>query len=217
VESRLEAEWLRNGIFVAFLSGGTRPGISRHWACKWVSDAPGVARVREKWKNLPELASLRDADLGMLKDYMANVWLVDQQRYHEEKSKKQMALHRRISVFGEVMFWGTLAAALIHLVPKDWYPKNFSYYSSIDTLTLLAIGLPTVGAALTGLRSHFEYNKIASRSAMMADHLANLHEDLEKVDSVAGLKEIVGETETLMLQENSDWYFTIGMHHIEKG
>jgi len=84
-------------------------------------------------------------------------------------------------------------------------------------LTLLAIGLPTIGAALTGLRSHFEYNKIASRSAMMADHLATLHEDLEKVDSVAGLKEIVGETETLMLQENSDWYFTIGMHHIEKG
>ncbi len=218
VESRLEAEWLRNGLFVAFLSGGTRPGISRHWACKWVSDAPGVARVQEKWNNLPELASLRDADLPVLKDYMANVWLVDQQRYHEEKSKKQMALHRRISVFGEVMFWGTLVAAIVHLVPHKWYHSwHLPDEPVVNTLTLLAIGLPTIGAALTGLRSHFEYHKIASRSAMMADHLTILHEDLEKVDSVAGLKEIVRETETLMLQENSDWYFTIGMHHIEKG
>ena len=50
LENRLEAEWLRHGMFVAFLSGQTTPGIERHWACRWVAEAGGVRRVRDVWQ-----------------------------------------------------------------------------------------------------------------------------------------------------------------------
>ena len=218
MESRLEAEWIRNGIFVAFLRGKSIPGIDRHWACRWVTGAASVRRVRSLWAGLPSLPTLEEDDLPLLKEYMATVWLGQQKRYHREKSLREEAKHRRISRAGEIMFWGTCLAALLHLLPHEFYHRlHWPEGPIVNTLTLLAIGLPTLGAALAGLRGHFEFNKIASRSAMMADHLAELEEDLAQDLSVAELGKIVEETETLMLQENSDWYFTIGMHHIEKG
>ncbi len=218
MESRLEAEWIRNGIFVAFLRGRTIPGIDRHWSCKWVSNAESVKRVRQLWSDLPTLPELEESDLPLLRQYMKDVWITQQKQYHEDKSGHEKAKHNRISGAGEFMFWGTFLAAILHLLPHSFYHRwHLPDGPIIKTLTLLAIGLPTMGAALAGLRSHFEFNKIASRSAMMASHLGDLEKDLARVQSIDELGKIVEEAETLMLQENSDWYFTIGMHHIEKG
>jgi hypothetical protein len=218
LENRLEAEWYRHALFVAFLSGQTTPGIDRHWACRWVANAPGVIRVRQIWRDLPALGEPPTAGLGILKDFMRTAWLEDQIRYHSEKSVREIAKHERISKAGEAAFWLTFIAAGLHLIPHAVYHKwHLPEEPIVRSLTILAIGLPAIGAAFAGLRAHFEYKKIAARSAMMAEHLEDIKQDLEVIDSIEALGRIVQETETLMLQENSDWYFTIGLHELEKG
>ncbi|MBE0567373.1 MAG: hypothetical protein IH621_15550 [Krumholzibacteria bacterium] len=218
LENRLEAEWLRHGIFVAFLSGQTTPGIDRHWACRWVARSDGVAKVKQVWNELPHLGAPPEAGLGILKAFMRSAWLEEQRDYHARKAAHEVAKHHRIERAGELAFWLTFVAAALHLVPHSIYHHfHLPDKPIIRVLTILAIGLPALGAALTGLRAHFEYRKIAARSAMMAEHLEILIGDLAGVRTVTQLGELVKETETLMLQENSDWYFTIGLHELEKG
>ncbi len=218
IENRLEAEWYRHALFVAFLSGQTTPGIDRHWACRWVAKAQGVIRVRQVWNNLPSLGEPPVEGLDILKDFMKNAWLDDQVNYHSKKSSREITKHERISKAGEAAFWLTFIAAGLHLIPHSVYHKwHLPDEPIVRSLTILAIGLPAIGAAFAGLRAHFEYKKIAARSAMMAEHLGAVKKDLETVDSIEALGKLVRETETLMLQENSDWYFTIGLHELDKG
>lgn len=218
LENRLEAEWFRHALFVAFLSGQTIPGIDRHWACRWVKNANGVTRVRSVWTDLPVQGPPPAAGLPILKAFMKKAWLADQISYHSTKSHREIEKHERISKAGEAAFWLTFVAAGLHLIPHSIYHRwHLPDEPIVRTLTILAIGLPAIGAAFAGLRAHFEYKKIAARSAMMAEHLQSLQVDLDAVATIAELGDIVQETETLMLQENSDWYFTIGLHELEKG
>lgn len=217
MEARLEAEWLRQSIFTAFLSGARSPGIDRHWACRWVQGSASVRKVRALWDGLPDLGRPPAAALPFLKAFMAGAWLRRQREYHERKQNVEAAKHRRISTAGEAFFWATFVAAIVHVLPPATFHGLHLDEQRFETwLAMVGIGLPAIAAALTGLRCHFEYQKLSSRSAMMADHLRHLEQELHGVGTIDGLSSLVRDVETLMLQENSDWYFLIGQHHIEK-
>lgn len=50
---------------------------------------------------------------------------------------------------------------------------------------------------------------------MMNVNLAFLQEKLKKTENIKGLHGLALETESLMVQENSDWYMSIGFHCLE--
>ena len=72
----------------------------------------------------------------------------------------------------------TLVAALLHLTPHAWrHAWHLDALLDDRFLTFAAIALPAVGTALAGVRGHFEFKKIATRSRMIALHIDGLIED----------------------------------------
>jgi hypothetical protein len=229
IESRLETEWLRISVSAAFLRGITKNQFINHWAIHWVKDEECVIKVQEMRNELgkhlvylpekypsPPSSQNEKRLLILLKDYMRHSWLIHQKKYHANKAKEQEFPERVVFLATQTMFWVTFLVALLHLIPHSaFHLWHISQEPIVRVLTLLAIALPTAGAALTGLESHFEYSKIARRSTYMVSHLVDLENKLDGVKSIKELAKLVDETENLMLQENSDWFFMIGIHSIK--
>ncbi len=216
IGNRLEAEWLRITIYSTFLRGTKRGSDSNQWAISLVKDEKGVKLVEDnKLEGLDRLNrfSGEKERLALLKDFMAHSWLSGQKVYHSNKAKKQKATEHWAYIITLLIFGTTFVVSLLHLIPHSTYHIwNISPVPNAKVLTLLAIGLPTLGAALAGLESHFEFNKIARRSTIMVKHLKVLEGKLADITTISELSDLVDETENLMLQENSDWFFMIGTH-----
>ena len=104
-----------------------------------------------------------------------------------------------------IVFFVALLAAAIHSVPL------FTSYTAHGTwmetgLTLAAIVLPAVGAALGGLRSHREYSRHARTSRGMTVALTDLGERFAAAGSPDELTVLLHEADSLMMRESQSWH-----------
>ena len=208
LDYRLLAERLRYEVFVSFLTDAVTFDESDYLHCRAVHTSWSIKLFNEiKSRNRID-GKLSPAFWGCLKSFLKTAWLEDQRQYHDKKSEEELEKHKLISRCGEVFFALTLVAALLHFfhVGNDFAGK---------TWTFLAISFPAIGSAFSALRAHFEYKKIADRSMRMVEWLQELINKVDAVNSLDTLQILVKQTESLMLQENSDWHVTMHVHHLE--
>ena len=165
----------------------------------------------EAWSRMPMMAGCAAGSCVGVSTFVKEAWIEDQIAYHEAKARRNERLSRRIEVGGIVVFCVALTAPLLHLVlfnPVDLLgaavgPRGEELFAGV--LTLCALVLPALGAALGGIRAHREYSRLAKRSEDMVAALQNLHDSLERARTPKQLESVVHEAEQLMLSEVQDW------------
>jgi hypothetical protein len=165
----------------------------------------------EAWGRMPTMTGCAAGSCVGVSAFVKKAWIEDQITYHEAKARRTERLSRRIELGGLIVFSLALTAPLLHLVlfnPINVLgaavgPGGEEFFGGV--LTLCALVLPAIGAALGGIRTHREYSRLAKRSEDMVAGLQNLHDSLERVRTPKQLDTVIREAEQLMLSEVQDW------------
>lgn len=213
LDYRFLAERLRCALFMAFAGEEVSSGFSRHdlyhanendhWAFSY------MRRIWNQWEKSGESQQDNIESLEQLKLFLRTAWLEDQRGYQKGNIARQMKKHHRLSLTGEILFLLTFAAAIAH-----YFHLGGHMFS--PALTFASIGLPALGAAFSGLRAHFEHNKLSRRSQQMAKYLAVLENRLAAANDSKTLLQVLHEAEALMLSENAEWHAVVGYHELQK-
>jgi hypothetical protein len=74
-----------------------------------------------------------------------------------------------------------------------------------NTLTVLALSLPTVAAAFEGVRRQSEYSRNKNRSEGMISALELLDQKFHYVQTESEFHRLLKETDIVMLSETQEW------------
>lgn len=214
ISYRFLAERFRSAFFLALAGldvrrearpNGVYPGRPSD---EWV----GRAFV-EVWDQRPR-TQLAESDVENLRRFLATAWIEDQRRYHEKMSKKHGRRHWRLSRLSELLLAATVLAAVLHATGVGEHdsigPLEWS-----DLLVFLAISLPALAAAISGIRVQREYERNAERYSGMRKIMEGLRARMESAADLGTVRGIAIETEELMLQENSDWFALMRFRGLE--
>ncbi|MEE4241031.1 MAG: hypothetical protein V2I36_06170 [Desulfopila sp.] len=218
---RFLAERIRYGLYVAISGWEKTPEKRVNLIHKWIEDSWCIMKFRELDAHRPAAHHLAEGDKDKLKQFILDSLINNQLRFHLRKIKDVHCRHRVISSLSTLFFWLTLVIATMHLVPVMIEHLDVGIHLPLEQsmsslLTFLAILFPTLAAAFTGIRSHFDYRNLEVRSTIMANNLIKLMKHMENSDSLIDIQNLTKKTENLMIQENSDWYITVGLHELEK-
>src|SRR5262249_39028045 len=114
-----------------------------------------------------------------------------------------------LGIFGTAVV-AALAHLLLHRVHVETVEDALEKF-----LTFAAIFLPATGAAISGIRAHREYSRLAERSKNMEQSLKALNAELSDQTSYAQLTEILTRMEALTLVELQDWLMLMSLAKLE--
>ena len=133
-----------------------------------------------------------------MRKYLIKYELSNQIRYHEANSERLHVFDSRLHVLSISAFAVALLVALLHLCLEA------------VVLSYLSILLPTLGAALFGIRNQGEFVRVSERSKRMELALKSIREDLEQsAGGIADRQTLEAKTQIIaktMLSETSDWH-----------
>ncbi len=161
-----------------------------------------VLAFNEIWTRLSRRQTHIGGSCETIRDFAGKAWVGDQIKYHEGKARDCERMGMRLERWGTAVFLLAMVAAAAHVaVSRQGHHETLLS----SALTLAAIILPAVGAALGGFRSHREYSRLGKRSRNMAIELRKLQERLGDAESIAEIRRILTEAEEMMLGETQDW------------
>jgi hypothetical protein len=214
ISYRFLADRFRSAFFLALagLSGRREGGLERvylgHPSEEWLRRA-----FSEVWGRRPQVEVSESAVEG-LRRFLAEAWIQDQINYHRRMSRKHGMRHLRLSRTTEFLFGATVLAAVLHALglggggsaePVSW----------ANLLILLAIAMPALGAAVSGIRDQRDYLRHSERFGRMAHYLQSTKMRMEAAPDIETVREIAAEAEGLMLEENRDWFVVLKFHDFE--
>jgi len=191
LEARFRAERLRSSIFFT--------------ACGVKNKADPIAGLEKIWPHRPDHEPFAPAQRKALKKFVISAWIGEQIRYHSTRAGRCARMSHRLERIGIIVFFVALVAAAIHSVPLFTGSPAHGTWTDIG-LTMLAIVLPAVGAAMGGLRSHREYSRHARTSRGMSAALTDLAESFAAAESSGELTALLYEADNLMMNENQGWH-----------
>jgi hypothetical protein len=140
--------------------------------------------------------------------------------YHENNAERLDKLDGRFVGVASILFGLAIAAAFGAAFLKS---QSFGYFQSVKlppwfgvdwvtaAIAFVATGFPALGAALAGIRSQAEFERVKKRSRAMLQTLQRICKELDARDprpekiSLAALNLIVAEAGQLMVDELLDW------------
>jgi hypothetical protein len=140
--------------------------------------------------------------------------------YHEQNEERLEKLDARFTKVGSAVFGLAIVAAFIALIPplKEYLihilralRPQFEPANVEMSIGLCATALPAFGAALAGMRSQGEFERVKKRSKAMLQTLRHIcreldgHSRSEEKISYGALSLIVAEAGQLMVDELLDW------------
>ncbi|MEA2602054.1 MAG: hypothetical protein QOF89_3046 [Acidobacteriota bacterium] len=135
-----------------------------------------------------------------------------QVKYHAETSARmELAHHRLHSLVVKWLFPATLVACLVHLwLGEEADPRlgKFVAAAAILLLSLCAVVLPAVGAAVEGISHQGEFERIFRRSKALRARLSALLTSLLSSKRAMSSKELGAQAEyfcQIQLLEQADW------------
>lgn len=138
----------------------------------------------------------------------------DQETYHERSRKRYEQTHRHLRRAIGILFWIVVAAVLFHLLPPAILRAIEAWLGSDGALDhlgwplLLTAFLPALAAAMHGIASKAELQRLAKNSARMRERLKVLRRSIEGVrrrrDPMA-LRALAVETAATMYAEHDAW------------
>ena len=173
-----------------------------HWHYRAIERAAGLLAV--PGPNGSPAVQFNKPYLLACQEFWRESLVEDQSSYHKLTRSRLIKLDHRLHRSGDLLFGGTLVACALHLtVEHDTTLSN--------CLTLLCAFLPALGAALAGIRSQGETQRLAQRSEAMEASLRRLEMDLVSLPIADNqlhsqrLRECTDRVSDLMIKEMLDW------------
>jgi hypothetical protein len=198
ISYRSLAEAFRSSIFIA-MSGARQPGDAQsdtglpELGQSWFQRA-----FSEAWAGSPSL-DVDEGDAAELSRFVEEGWVDDQIAYYKHAAERAAKLRVRYTRTISALASATVVVALLHIFKVGegtWLPK---------ALEFVAIVLPAFGAAVAGLREQGQYRVHEERSRRAAGRLETLKAGIRLRSGLRGVQSLAAETQTLLLDENSDW------------
>jgi hypothetical protein len=213
VSMRALAEYLRVESFVYLVEPPVASAMSpfefdqlSRLIVPWEANAVGMPWfapvVGDMWDDRPRPA-LGDADVEWLKEHLRATWVVPQLQYHWGQTEMHARMERRLGRAVKAAFLLTLVVVAIHL---GLIVGGTEADRVGDALTVCAIALASIGAALNGYGAQEQHYRHRDRSAGTAAKLVIVNRHLTRAATMEDLRHVAAELEQLMLGEATDWY-----------
>ncbi len=160
------------------------------------------------------LPSIR-MDSKFLSEYLKSIQKVinEQLNFHIDASQTYSHIESRLHRYGIILFIATFFSITLHGVQFIMHTEILHAYES--WMTIACAGLPSIGAALVGIKYQGEFARISKRSMAMAEHLKRLNsqvtelqKNLEDPTDRLVSNQIINlslQTSKLMVYEVLDW------------
>jgi hypothetical protein len=216
IDYRLLAEYLRQLFFLIplgpgelssphlpkYLSAGDPKGTWMYWHYLALRREIGIVGGELTPAYLDSVRSFLDSNDGIR----------GQIDYHKNNAERLEKLDSRFRHVGVGLFLAAIGAALIALFnPSKGADNGYNPTQGEIFFGLIATTFPALGAALAGIRTQAEFERVKKRSRAMLQTLQRICKELaprEKVPekiSYAALNLIVAEAGQLMVDELLDW------------
>ncbi|MFE5868442.1 DUF4231 domain-containing protein [Streptomyces roseifaciens] len=156
---------------------------------------------------------LTPADVPALKQHLSQHWIRAQSRYHQQAARRHGAWDARLYLATNAIFGITLIAAFLHMLGAGQHVDHDSSWGLL--LIVLSIGMPTLGAAVHGIRTQAQFRQHCQRYLRMAQLLEGLEGKLQRARTLERIREVAIETERVMRDETSAWFGVMRFHDIE--
>ncbi len=206
IEHRFLAERIRIGQFF-YVAGHSVTKLERHPYHGISEQEDWIARIwNEIWDRL-NFKTMVDLTRGYSKENVAFIKgaLIEQQKeMHIGKAQSMSTRNKRYEFGGRLIYSLALFAAAVHCVP--YFVFHTKIPSILDnSLTLMALVLPAIGAMTDGLRRLMEYSRNHKRHLKMSSALATIEDKFEIVDDEKRWSDLLGEIDDLLMHEVLDW------------
>jgi len=185
----------------------------------WVSRATAHARSQPAQDATRELCQ-RVAVLG---PYVARAWLRNQAQWHHRNAARREHFAHRMEAAAVALFVTTLIGAFLHVnhYGEDMPLPEFStahaaakagdsdgYPSATvgSVISFIAVFFPACAAAIHGILSLLEPERIAARSHQMSLLMERFAYEAESAASPTALQDVVRRAYHLTAMENAEWH-----------
>ena len=212
-ETRRAAEYLRHAP-IMLLTGVVRP------AARWPRGAgttwpEAAARHAFRAMGLPQVHVSGDFLRAALTDLLAP-HVASQRDYHDAKAKRLAKVHHHLDRLAGSLFKLAVVsvssylllkgAAALQLIPVSW-PE-----SSSNVFAFLGVALPTMGAAIAGIRFFGDFERFAAISEVTAGKLAQVEKRIGQLVAgpksaidYAGVSRLAHEIDDIVVSEIESW------------
>ncbi len=205
IESRFLVERIRSAIFL--ISCGVKPSpiiIPRYMKSSLSSIDWAIRVFDEIERGVGNLEKCCKESLNSHVDFIRKQFIQDQINFHLKKSYQTGKISKRLENFGMLIFFIAIGIAAIHLLSTILNNMEGTNWLE-QPIFFLAIVLPVVGASIGGIRTHREYARLEKRSKDMAAALNGLDHKFAETTTIQKFKDLLHDTEKLMLQETQEW------------
>lgn len=156
------------------------------------------------WREMPSpTGTMTEERIRALIDDIVEQQIVPQAAYHSANAKRMHELNHRLQELGHVVMRTVIAAAVLYLIAYVAAPDLIKLLNA--PFVVLTAGLPTLGAALFGLRGHGEHLLAASRSAATVEALKTNAARLHESKSLEAVTLEMEATAAIMLADLDEW------------
>lgn len=208
------AEWLRrlhftlplhpelDNLAVQIIDPRPYPGAE-----EWFERAfrPVLTQLRSELTQLPSLDTLRKL--------IADTWIGGQADWHAGKIGQRKHAAHWFHLAGWLTFGATLLMAVLHIAGVghgDCHDPHAPPGLLGQAITLLAIVLPAVGAAIHACAVLRDHDRLAARSEQLEPVLRGFADRARAANDRKELARVVAEADHVMAEENDDWWVTLG-------
>lgn len=208
-------QWHRRWLDYRFLAEQLRPlrSLKLLGAANAARSRSGSSRwtdwyAQAMWRALgsPPTLSGPDAVAGLAR-HIATHELDDQVGYHRAAAHRMHVLDHRLHRIGLALLLATILTGVGTLIGLIFYYEAIKPFTPV--LGMLSAALPTLGAAIFGIRGAGDFAGIAGRSSETARRLAQVSERLRRADIDRwGAIRAGEEAATIMLADLGEWRST---------
>lgn len=217
IESRFIAERIRSAKFFVACGMEMSPiGIPPYMGIAHQADDWMVKAFHEIWNSLPVMSGCQSENIHHYRNFVQKRWIQDQINHHKRNQIKKKKISRLLERCGIGIFFVAMIVAItdaiFHLDSHKAHPSGI-----IHVLIFLAVVLPSVGAAIGGIRTHREYSRLERRSGNMEAVLSDFDERISRISTPGELEKFIKETDELMLRETQDWLMLMRFVELKPG
>ncbi len=221
-ETRRVAEYFRHAPILLLLGVARPPG---RWPKGSDTSWPEYyARAGLRAMGLPRVA-ITPAYLRAALADLLDAHVVSQRDYHLGKAAKLTNVHHnldgfsarlfQLAVVSVALYLSLKGAAALAIIPHEW-PHSAAY-----AFTFMGVTLPTLGAAIAGMRYFGDFERFAAISEVTAEKLDAVHARLtllltapDEALDYARASELAHATDDIVVSEIENWQAVFGGKHI---
>ncbi|MBL8827248.1 MAG: hypothetical protein JNM18_09700 [Planctomycetaceae bacterium] len=173
---------------------------------EWFESAfrPVLTRLRRELTQQPAIGTLQK---------IVDSWIRGQADWHRKKIERHEKGAHQFHLAGWLTFAATLMMAVLHVAGVghgDTHDPHATLGLLGQSITLLAIVLPAVGAAIHACAVLRDHDRLAARSKQLEPVLRGLADRARAASTRTELARVVAEADHVMAEENDDWWVTLG-------